>query len=218
MSYLALIPIGFGLLGLLFLVAGFRRLRRRKLLRAGAHGTTGCGMIALGILVASVGLNLQTYRRLTHEQTLAELSFRQTAPERYVALIEYPGSNQARRYELSGDEWQLDARILKWTGLGNIAGLDARYRLERISGRFRSVERERSARHTVYGLADDRGLDLWSVSRRYRRWLPFVDAIYGSAAYLPMADNARYSVSVDQSGLIARPLNRSAREALANWH
>ena len=218
MSYLAWIPVGFGVLGLLFLVAGFRRLRRRKLIRAGAHGSAGCGMIAVGILAAGLGLNLQTYRRLTHEQPLAELSFRRTAPERYVAVIEYPDSNKARRYELAGDEWQLDARILKWTGLGNIAGLDARYRLERISGRFRNVEQERSARHTVYSLADDRGLDLWSLSRRYRRWLPFVDAVYGSAAYLPMADNARYSVSVDQSGLIARPLNRPAREALANWH
>jgi hypothetical protein len=47
--------------------------------------------------------------------------------------------------------------------------------------------------------------------------LPFVDAVFGNAVYLPMADGARYQVTLGQSGLIARPLNESARDATKGW-
>ena len=46
---------------------------------------------------------------------------------------------------------------------------------------------------------------MWALAQAQPRWLPFVDAIYGSATYLPMADGARYEVTLGQSGLIARP-------------
>jgi hypothetical protein len=33
-----------------------------------------------------------------------------------------------------------------------------------------------------------------------------------------MADKASYQISVSQSGLIARPLNQAAKDAVAGWH
>ena len=108
---------------------------------------------------------------------------------------------------LAGDEWQLDARVLKWKGWANLLGLDAQYRLERVSGRYRQIEQERKDERTVYALSENPGIDLWTMSIDHRRWLPFVDAVYGSAVYLPMADGARYEVSITQSGLVARPVN-----------
>jgi hypothetical protein len=45
-----------------------------------------------------------------------------------------------------------------------------------------------------------------------------VDALYGSATYLPMVDGALYEIKVSQSGLLARPLNQAAREAVGSWH
>jgi hypothetical protein len=107
--------------------------------------------------------------------------------------------------------------VLKWRPPANLLGLDARYRLERLSGRYVEVENESTRLRTVHGLATERGLNVWNLAQRYRRWLPLVDARYGSAAYLPMADGARFSVSLTQSGLIARAENEAAREATARW-
>jgi hypothetical protein len=45
-----------------------------------------------------------------------------------------------------------------------------------------------------------------------------MDALYGSATFLPMADGALYEIKVSQSGLVARPLNQAARDAVAGWH
>jgi hypothetical protein len=116
---------------------------------------------------------------------------------------------------LAGDEWQLDARVLKWKGWANLLGLDAQYRLERVSGRYRDIEQERTGERTVYGLSENPGVDLWVLSTQYPKWLPFVDAVYGSATYLPMADGARYEVKMTQSGLMARPVNEAANAAAA---
>ena len=44
-----------------------------------------------------------------------------------------------------------------------------------------------------------------------------VDATYGSAVFLPMNDAARYSISISRNGLVARPDNAIAREAVSNW-
>ena len=77
--------------------------------------------------------------------------------------------------------------------------------------------RSASDERTVYALSENPGVDLWTLSVDYPRWLPFVDAVYGSATYLPMADGARYEVSITQSGLIARPLNDAAQDGGGKW-
>ena len=36
--------------------------------------------------------------------------------------------------------------------------------------------------------------------------------------YLPMADGALYDIKVSPTGLVARPLNQAARDAVGSWH
>jgi hypothetical protein len=129
-------------------------------------------------------------------------------------LVRIP-SGDIQVFTLNGDEWQLDARVLKWRGWANVLGLDAQYRLERLSGRYRDIEQERNAPRSVYALSDNPGIDLWTWTIDHPTWLPFVDAVYGSATYLPMADGARYRVNMSQSGLLARPMNGHAQGAVA---
>lgn len=205
------------LVGAALFVLGLRRLWGRRLVSGSVQGLSGLLLLALAALAIAVALNLHTYRRLTHESPVAEVRMRALGPQEYRVYIIPPGRD-AQVYELRGDEWQLDARILKWRGTANLLGLDTDYRLERLSGRYRDVAEERRGPHTAYRLSRDRGLDLWSLARRHRGWLPWVDAVYGSAAYMPMADGARFETTVSTSGLVARPLNAQARQAMARWH
>jgi hypothetical protein len=162
-------------------------------------------LLASALLLFGIASNLHTYSRLTHEQPVALLAFEQTGEQRYRATLIRRPSGEVWKMSLSGDEWQIDARVLKWKAWAQLLGLDAQYRLERISGRYRDVGQERSAPRSVHELSDARGIDLWALAQARPRWLPFVDAIYGSAAYLPMADGAHYEVRLAQSGLVARP-------------
>jgi hypothetical protein len=195
--------------GLLFILA-CQRLFRGRFVAAGATMLMSVVMLVVAALMFVVAVNLQTYSRLTYERPIAQIVFESRGPQRYRAtLTRIPGGDM-QMLVLAGDEWQLDARVLKWQGWANLVGLDAQYRLERVSGRYRDIEQEKHAERTVYGLSENPGVDLWTLSTEYPTWLPFIDAVYGSATYLPMADGARYEVALTQSGLIARPVNQAA--------
>jgi hypothetical protein len=204
------------LLSLPFFVAAARRLRRLKLIRGTMYGLVGGIVVLIATAAALVTANLYTYARLTHEQEAARIVTRRLA-ERHFAVGVQTRDRPARYYRVQGDEWQIDARVLKWRALGALLGFDTVYRLERLSGRYGDVQSEKSAPRTVYELAQDPGIDLWSFARRYPAYVPLADAYYGSAAYVPMAEGAEYAVSVSASGVVVRPANDAARKALGDW-
>jgi len=213
---LQIFVVASALVGLGFLALAVQRLRRRRFVAGTLSGLSG-GVLLLGAACAGlVGANLLTYERLTYEQPALELQLQQQGDRAFACLLTYP-SGKTQRVALAGDEWQVDARVLKMRGFANIVGFDAAYRLERISGRYRDIASERAANRTVYALSEERSIDVWELARRYKEWLPWVDALYGSATYLPMADGALYEVRVSQSGLTARPLNQAARQAVGGW-
>jgi hypothetical protein len=203
--------------GILLLALACQRLFRARFLAAGTSAITGLLLLAVAAVAFVVSLNMHTYARLTHEEPVAEIVFEARGPQHYRATLTQVPSGEMQMFVLAGDEWQLDARVLKWKGWANLLGLDAQYRLERVGGRYRDLQQERRNERTVYGLSENPGIDLWKLSTAYPRWLPFVDAVYGSATYLPMADGARYEVKITQTGLVARPLNGSAETAVGAW-
>ncbi len=164
-----------------------------------------------------IGTNLRSYQRLTYEQPAGELQFTKHGDRSFEAQLSYPDGERAT-FPLRGDEWQVDARVLKWHAFANLVGFDAAYRLERISGRYTHIEDERSQLRTVYDLHAAGRIDPWELVHRYRSWIPWMDALYGSATFLPMADGGLYEIKVSQSGLIARPLNQAARDSVGSWH
>ena len=202
--------------GVALLTLGMRRLWRRRLLTGSGLGLSGTALLLLALVMGLAGAQLYTYHRLTMERPVAVLRFDRIGPQHYQVLLTQPGV-AGRHFDLYGNQWQLDARVLKWRGMAVLLGMDTVYRLERLSGRYRSVARERSGPRSVYSLASASGPDLWRLAERYRGWIPWVDTVYGSSTYMPMADQAVYDVRITTSGLIARPANTPARQALARW-
>jgi hypothetical protein len=216
MTLTALIVV-VALAGALLLFAAVRRLRRRRVFGGLLTGATALVLILLSVCALLIAANLQSYQRLSFEQPAGELQLTRTGPREFDAVLTYPSGERAN-FLLRGDEWQVDARVLKWHTFANLIGFDTAYRLERLGGRYSTVEDERAQARTVYALNPPQRIDPWDLARRYHSWVPWVDAVYGSATFLPMADGALYEIKVSQSGLVARPLNQSAREAVGGWH
>jgi hypothetical protein len=216
MTLTALIAVC-ALFGVLFFIAAIRRLRRRRVLGGMAHGGAALIFFLAAACAVLIGTNLRSYQRLSYEQPAGELQFTKQGDRSFEAQLSYPDGERAS-FPLRGDEWQVDARVLKWHAFANLVGFDAAYRLERISGRYTHIEDERSQPRTVYDLHAAGRIDPWELVHRYRSWIPWMDALYGSATFLPMADGALYEIKVSQSGLIARPLNQAARDSVGSWH
>ena len=127
---------------------------------------------------------------------------------------EAPGA-VGRTYPLKGDQWQIDAKVVRWKLPALLAGAPPLYAFERLSGRYRDVEQEKAGVRSVHDLSDWPIPDLASLRRVFPNWLPFVDVQYGSAAYMPMIDGARYQVYMDpRGGVVIRPDGEMTEEAL----
>jgi hypothetical protein len=207
----------FGLAGFFLLIAAVGRLRRRYVSGAVVSGLSSLALFLLAACAVLLSLNLRTYQRLTAEQPAGELQFSRIGPHQYNGALTYR-SGQVAIFFLRGDEWQVDARLIKWRPAANLLGFDTVYRLERISGRYTDIEDEKTQPRTVYELNAPGSVDLWDLIHRFRAQLPWFDAMYGSATFLPMADGGLYEIKISQSGLLARPLNQAARDAVGSWH
>jgi hypothetical protein len=69
----------------------------------------------------------------------------------------------------------------------------------------------------VHALGHDLPIDVWTVAQRFPMLAGGIDAYYGTATYVPMAEGARYEVSLSRDALIARPANDAARNAVNGW-
>jgi hypothetical protein len=226
MSYLALVSTLIAIVGLAFAVTGVRRLFQRRFLHAVGLELSGLVFLLLASSSFLLASNLHTYQRLTFEQEIAEVTFERLNEQEYRAEIKGVDSDFQKVVNLKGDEWQLDTQVLTWQGVATLFGLDANYRLHRISGRYIDINDEKNNPRSVYSLVqkqelpagiENENLDLWRLAHKYRDWMNWVDAAYGSAVFLPMTDSAKYSVAISRTGIIARPANKEARKAVSQW-
>ena len=205
------------LLTLMCIVLGIGRFLRGRLLTASIQSLSSVILFIFSLSLLSIAMNLYSYERLTYEQPIAELTLNQVDKQLFQVEISYQNDNETDIFLINGDEWQIDARIIKWHGWVQLLGLNAQYRLERISGRYTDIEEERLKTRSVYSLGPRDEIDYWKLINDYKKWLRWVDAYYGSATYLPMADNATYEISLTQTGLVARPLDAKAEKIIKLW-
>lgn len=191
-----------------------RHWRTRRRFAAGHRALWSVIFLLLALLGAFAGTVLLGYRRLAAEALVAQLEARALGPQHFALDIVLPDGTH-KHVELAGDDWQLDARVIKWDTRAVVLGAPALYRLDRITGRYRNIEQERDAPKSVVALSTASTLDLWTLKQQFPRYLPWVDADYGSAAYLPLVDGGRYTVTLAAAGgLIARPADAATVQKL----
>ena len=218
-----ILPAVIGLAAVVTLFAGLGALFGGRPVSGLLRTIGGAGVGAAAGFLALAGMNVQTYSRLTYERPVATLSLERVGPQHFTAHLEVADPASQRRgslqtYDIYGDEWRIEARVLRWKPWANVLGLDSQYQLDRLSGRYIRTEDELNAQRSAYDLrpTEENQIDLWALGRQYDILGEAVDPLYGSGAAMPMADGARYEVWITQSGLIARAVNPQAQEAAAS--
>jgi hypothetical protein len=205
------------IIGVLVLVWAGKNLLKGGWFLGWLKGTFGLALVVVAGVIGLLAWDLFSYRELLGETSVATLSFEQLGEQHYQAVL-VNAQGVESQYELRGDQWQLDARIFKWSPALARFGLKPGYRLDRLAGRYYSLESERNAERTVYELnSSQSSVDSWTWLRSVDSQVPWIDALYGSATFVPMSDGALYEVTLSHSGLLSRPLNESAKAAIQRW-
>ncbi len=209
-SPFGLAGVAFGILGALLLLSGLGALLRLRPFRFVSRTIFGLLLLALGALAAAISIGMHGYTALTREDIAATLLVQPTGPQRFTATVRYPDLREVK-FELAGDEVYVDAHILKWKPVANVFGLHTAYELDRIAGRYRSIEHERSAQRTVFALGRDKPLNLFDLRKRYVLLAPLLDAEYGSASYVNVSQPAEIELRVSTTGLLMREIKPGAQ-------
>ncbi len=206
-----LILITLFLSGVVVTAFAVRMLFKRRILIATVNGTAGISLLAVSISLSLVLLNIHTYHRLTHENKLAVIEIG-VLTDKGLPLTLHTDTQQ-KIYYTNSLEWQLDARFLKWKSWTYLFGTEPVVRLESLSERH-SLNNKKSPE--IYNLIGDSAF-LTDLGSTLSDWFGIVDTYYGSAVYMPAVEGATYTVSATISGLIVRPENKQAREAVMKW-
>lgn len=199
-----------GLASLLLFYAGFRALRRERLVGMAVSLTGAVLLLMTGALLATLTVATQGYRAFTREDLVAVVETRQTGQQSFTARFVFPDGREAS-FSLAGDELYVDAHILKWKPIANFLGLHTAYELDRVAGRYARLEDEQSRPRTVFSLAAEKPLDMFELRRRFPLFAPLLDAEYGSATFILARDRRRYEVRVSTTGLLTRSIESPDR-------
>ncbi|HEX9207885.1 MAG TPA: hypothetical protein VF851_06590 [Steroidobacteraceae bacterium] len=215
--------------GLIALLLGLSRWLARR------HWAAA-GNVAIALLLFFVAhrywpaaAHLRTYEDMPAHAMIAQVYCERTGPRAYRVTLTRLPEGRMQVYEMTGDEWRLDARTLAWKGRAAQLGLRASYRLDRLSARYLTSAPTDGADPAVpapppasYALsdADEPGEDVWAQARTATRW---EDSVVASHAYGPwrrLADGARYDVWMSRDPrqgpvrIDARPGNEAAAKAM----
>jgi hypothetical protein len=192
-----------GIVGFALAFSAFAALARARLLRFVFRALVSVVLLAAGAVLALFSLGIEGMQALTKEERAARIKVVPSGLQRYDATVTF-ADGRVETYDLAGDDIYVDGHIVKWTPLANMLGLHTSYRLDRISGRYRALEQENTARRTVYAIGTPAMIDLVAIGKR----LPladFFDAEYGSASYVPLAQPGELDLMVSTTGLLLRP-------------
>ena len=173
------------------------------------------GLVAL--VFSIVGIDLATYQQLTKKDSIYRISIYEVSPNKFDFHLQSNGDDQV--FQLEGDQWQIDFRLIRFTAASTLAGLSNLYQPSRLSNRYEFIEDQRSKSKQYYSLRDPvvNGLDLWKFIKKYSAYFPGVDSAFGSSVYAPLKHNAEYEILIGYAGIVVKALNEEGQSAIQQW-
>jgi len=195
------------------LLAWSRWLAGRRLAAAG-HVAMAIAAAAGALLMWSVTAGLESYEPVSRGQPIAGLYVERTGSQGFRATLTRLPAGRVQVFELTGDQWRLEARTLDWKGLAAQIGLDRMYRLERLSTRAARPLSGPETAGSSFSLGTDAPNDLWARGRTSPGWMRYVHGGHADGPWRPLANGALFSIWLDGAALRVDPANEAAVAAM----
>ncbi|MGB3620561.1 MAG: hypothetical protein WBA20_04375, partial [Ketobacter sp.] len=107
----------FAIISVLALVASLFMLLNKEWIVGWVKGSIGMVLLLIAVIMGLTALNVNGYQPVRDEITVATISFDKVERQLYKANIVIASSGSEIPFEIHGDLWQIDARVIKWKGL-----------------------------------------------------------------------------------------------------
>lgn len=194
------------LMAIILLIFGIGALRHKKYVGGAVRCLCCLLLLSWAVILGLLSFGSYGFQALTAEAHVATVNISQLSNQRFRATVTM-SDGERRVYELAGDQFYIDARILKWRPFATLLGFQTGYELDRIGGRYVRLDDEQAQPRTVFSLASPRPVDTFSLVRRFPPLQALADAEYGSATFMTAQNGGDYAVSVSTTGLLVRRIN-----------
>lgn len=197
------------ILGLLCLWRGFTNFFATDLYKTRGFLQILLSVIFFAIMAVCLAakLSLAPYSPMPAGKPIANIQFEVQDPDAfvYVATITRQGGIP-RRYEISGDQWAMDVRTIRWSkdmneldfrNLFQVTGLHSSYSVPRNS-RQAPPKDHTFMKHNIF--------DVKQLYKMFKQHLPFVDIKDTSTIKAAFIDGGRYDIYFDENGLLQAEL------------
>ena len=116
------------------------------------RGIFGLSCLAVAAAIGLIAYDIYSYKQILIDQPIATISFEQIE-EQYFDAVVVDAEGKQMRFNMHGDQWQLDARIVKWKGYFSGFDIKPAYRLDRLSGRYYDITKETTAKRSTFSLS-----------------------------------------------------------------
>lgn len=200
---LSIIAIISALLALIFFIKMIGAIKKRKLFSSSTCCLTALLLLAMAALFGTISIATHGYQALTREELAATVHIEPTGKQQFKARFTM-ADGSVQTFTLAGDQFYVDAYILKWKPLANILGLHTSYELDRVGGRYAALQDEITRERTVYSLSKDKPLNMYDLRQRFAVLEPLLDTEYGSATFISSNRPQEFRVMVSTTGLLIR--------------
>lgn len=164
----------------------------------------------LGVLLVMLLVVMRAFESFSGETLVARVTMRQRSPNEFeLTYAPSDVTSPVITVPLLGDQWSVSGGIIKWHPWLTALGLPSYHRPTRLAGQFSSLQKQRAQSPSVHAIAADRD---WLWERLY--WiapsLPFIEAAYGSSAYVFMEPHATFELYVTPSGYLIKRRPRAS--------
>ena len=185
------------------LVGWFQVVRAKGLLRKFRYLIAATVVTLFSVLFSALLVILHAFQMFAGETLVARVISRPLASGMFELIYTPAAGGTPVTMRLEGDQWSIGGGIVKWHPGLTWLGVASYHKPMRISGQFSDVARQRSHLPTVEALTPD--LDrVWEALYWADPYLPFIEAVYGSAAYAYMEPGVVQEVYVTPSGYLIK--------------
>lgn len=219
-------------LGLLALLLAFSRWLAHRPLAAAGNAAIGVALLVVAADLWPAVVNLRTYETMPDSGPIAQLFAERTGVRAWRVTLTRLPAGRMQVFEVTGDQWRLDARALFWSERATGVGLRPAFRLDRLgvrlSGKPAEEQDEPEPDDEPLAAADgfaltpseEPGEDVWAQARTGTRWPRDLQATHLYGPWQQLADGARFVVWLERSAgrndarLDVRAANEAAEKAL----
>ena len=177
-----------------------------------------CFYALLSMLSFLVTYELSKFYTADLKQPILEIKIKKLDHQHYQIDLTSPIKDSiTSAYQIYGDMWQVDMKILAWKSIVAYLGIEALYNLERLNGRYGKLDDELNKPRSIVTLNAEKATDVaWPYLLTFLE-ATLVRSYYGASVYAPMANRANFAIYLTDTGIELMPVNKEAKQALKNW-